>query len=163
MSKIVVKEYFTYSPDGYTNLGKTQGNTTGSDQYRLSYMNSSDGYAVSATFTTLPIYIGSLDSYLINVFALSGSSPNITITPQGCCDPWGNTLENFYLLQNWFNIYYTNQATGTLVQSATITAVGQANGVQIEDDRPAPLWVRLVVTVNSGSANLVAEIAGKGI
>jgi hypothetical protein len=163
MSKIVVKEFFTYSPDGYTNLAYTQGNTTGPEQYKLSYLNAADGYATTSTFTTLPIYVGSLDSYLINVFALSGSSPNFTITPQGCCDPFGSTLQNYWMLQNWFGIYYTNQATGTLVQTGTISAVGQSNGVLIEDDRPAPLWIRLVITVNSGSANLVAEFIGKGI
>lgn len=123
-----------------------------------------DGYTISASFNSAPVFIGRILGYCLVVSCPSTGSPSATVKVQGCVDiPKKNSLNEEQPdtgLVQWFDVALPDPRTNNIAVSQTIS--GASTAVFLETTAMYR-WLRLVWTNSSGSALVTAHLEIKGI
>lgn len=126
--------------------------------------NALDGYTVSASFDSIPFFVGRDLGYTVVISCPSTGTPNATCKLQGCIDPArgekGDLPDAGLANAVWWDLDLLDPQTNTT--SVTRTISGATTAVFMEDSCMYR-WIRLVWTNTSGSAVVTARIQFKGI
>jgi hypothetical protein len=130
-----------WSSDGYTSPGPNIN--------LLGNLDGQDGYLVSASFTTVPVYTRSLYSWSVQFSAITGS-PSGTVAIQVSNDI-GRLTQALGLsdntVYNWATLYWYDTVSSAWVSSKTVSS---DTSIIITNTQPFR-WMRLVWTNTSGS------------
>lgn len=122
--------------------------------------NQLDGYVVSASFNSAPFSIQQAQGYCVQVTCPSTGSPVGTVKIQGSCDRSRLGYEQpDSKLVNWFDIGFIDQSTGAPFTSQNLSTTVP---VVFQDSSAFYQWIRIVVTMASGSATLSVKVSWKG-
>jgi hypothetical protein len=151
MSLHTFPKILAWSPDGYTRLNNDSNQSTG-----FVYPYNLDGYGpVSATFTSTPVNVGTVDDYQFVFSCPATGSPNITIKLQGCNDMARQASDPDSNLVNWFDLYFTPSAGGSPANTWTLSG---ASSLDLQEVKCTYPWMRMVCTINSGSVIATAKL-----
>jgi hypothetical protein len=158
MSRLTQSEFLLWSVDGYTQPVNSA--IQFGSQNPASFPFNLDGYTISSSFVSAPFRLKQVDKYVIVLSAPASSTISATLQFQGCIDkPWHAETTDAGL-QNWYPIYYVPQVGGSPTDIFTITSGAILNTFKEPDCDYQ--FVRLVMTVASGSGALTARISFKG-
>ena len=155
MSQAFSNSFFLeWSPDGYS-AAQAQGQPVSAVAL--------DGYGVTASFTTAPVFVKSLDAFSIQVSDVGGASPNGSFTVQACNDmgKQSSQAQPDVTLQNWVTLTFTNEQTGARVSSFPLAGAGSS--VLVQEFNCTYRWLRIAWTNTSGSAKLSVRLQQKGV
>lgn len=119
-----------------------------------------DGYTVSGSITTAPIFVGRIDTYC----AVAYGSASGTVKLQGCSDP-SKILEDYpdvsLANKGWFDLTFIKDSDGSRVVTQSV-AGASSNPPTYQETDCGYRWVRAVYSGGSGTLSLVIQLKGNG-